>query len=86
MLEEFIKSLFEILFFHIGKFISILLFPKILISKSMKEPKQSLKDFFKLTYKKHNTNYFYNSSVTLIGLIFSISITAIIILIIIQDG
>ena len=85
MIEEFIKSLFEILFFHIGKFISILLFPKIAISKSIKEPKQSIKDFFKLTYKKNNTNYFYNSSVTLIGFIFSISIITIIILISIKD-
>lgn len=80
MIEEFIKSIFEILFYNIGKFVAILIFPKIAISKSIKEPKQSLKDVFKFTYKKSNTNYFYNNSVTLIGFIFSIIVILIMVL------
>ena len=74
MIEEFVKVIFEILFYQIGKLVASFAFPKIVISKSMKEPKQSFKDFFKFTFKKQNINYFYNDSVTLIGLIFSIAV------------
>lgn len=81
MIEEFFKALFEILFYHIGKFVASILFPKINISESAQEPKLSFKNYSGFTYVKGKKKYFYTDAVTFIGLIFCISITGIIILI-----
>lgn len=81
MIEEFFKAIFEILFYHIGKFVASILFPKINISESTQEPKPSFKNYSGLTYVKGKKKYFYTNTVTFIGLIFCIIIGAIIILI-----
>ncbi len=81
LIEEFFKVIFEILFYHIGKFVAAILFPRINISESTQEPKRLSKNSFKFTYEKKKRKYFYTDSITLIGFVFCICIVAIIILI-----
>ncbi len=80
MIEEFFKAIFEILFYHIGKFVASILFPKINISEAVQEPKPSFKNYSGFTYVKGKKKYFYTNTVTFIGLIFFLSIAGTIIL------
>lgn len=82
-MDEIFKFILELICYQIGKFIAILLFPKIGIEKNPKNIEYTFKNLFKLhtTYKKNGSTYFYYDVVTFIGLLFWIFIIAMIILI-----
>ena len=69
LIEEFFKAIFEILFYHLGKFVARILFPNINISETTQEPKPSLK-IVGFTYVKGKKKYFYTTTVTFIGFLF----------------
>ena len=74
-MDEILKPIFELFCHKTGKFISSLLFPRIKVEKSIHENKFS----WKLTYKKKGTRYFYEETLTLIGLLLWMTVGAIII-------
>lgn len=80
-MEEILKFIFELLCYKTGKFISGLLFSRIGVEKSIHKKKILFKDSWKLTYKKKGSKYFYDSTLTLIGLMFWIVVIATVIII-----
>jgi len=65
-LDEILKFIFELFCHKTGKFILSLFFPRIDVEKSKHKKKYS----WGFTYKRYGSRYFYEETLTLVGLIF----------------
>jgi len=77
-MDEILKAIFEFIFYNTGKFVAIFLFPKINIEKSIKPKEQPFKEM-KFVYKKRGASYFYETTVTLIGFMFWLIVSGLLI-------